>query len=68
VKVVASLKKTLAELAKGKALGGKYALLLILAFPCFRCARLSGWCIELLGVLHSIPRELVSLLVEFVIG
>jgi hypothetical protein len=62
------MKKTPAELAKGKVLGGKNALLLILAFPCFRCARLSGWCIELLGVLHGIPREFVGLLVEFVIG
>ena len=39
-----------------------------LAFPCFRCARLSRWCIKLLGVLQGIPRELVSLLAEFMIG
>jgi hypothetical protein len=68
VEVVASLKKTLAESAKGKVLSGQYPQLLLLAFPCFRCARLSRWCIKLLGVLQGIPRELVSLLAEFVIG
>jgi len=39
-----------------------------LAFPCFRVGRLSRCCIELLGVLQGIPRELVSLLAEFVCG
>jgi len=41
---------------------------LLLAFPCFRGGRLSRWCIELLGVLQGIPRELVRLLAEFVRG
>jgi hypothetical protein len=39
-----------------------------LAFPCFRFGRLSRCCIELLGVLQGILRELVSLLAEFVRG
>ena len=39
-----------------------------LAFPCFRYGRLSRRHIELLGVLQCIPRELVSLLAEFVSG
>jgi hypothetical protein len=39
-----------------------------LAFPCFRFGRFSRCCIELLGVLQGIPRELVSLLAEFVRG
>jgi hypothetical protein len=39
-----------------------------LAFLCFRVGRLSRCCIELLGVLQGIPRELVSLLAEFVSG
>ena len=38
------------------------------AFPCFRFGRLSRCRIELLGVLQGIPRELVSLLAEFVSG
>ena len=46
----------------------QYAQPLLLAFPCFRCARHSRWCIELLGVFQGIPRELVSLLAEFVSG
>jgi hypothetical protein len=39
-----------------------------LVIPCFRFGRLSRRCIELLGVLQGIPRELVSLLAEFVSG
>jgi hypothetical protein len=38
------------------------------AFPCFRFGRLSRCRIELLGVLQGFPRELVSLLAEFVSG
>jgi hypothetical protein len=40
----------------------------VLAFPCFRCGRLSRWCIELFGVLQGFPRELNSLLAEFMSG
>ena len=68
MEVVASLKKTLAESAKGKVLSGQYAQLLLLAFLCFHCGRLNCWCIKLLDVLQGIPRELVSLLAAFVTG
>ena len=68
MEVVASLKKTLAESAKGKVPSGQYAQFLLLAFLCFHCGRLSRWCIKLPGVLQGIPRELVSPLAEFVIG
>jgi len=39
---------------------------LLLGFSSFRCGGLGRWCIELLGVLQGISRELVSLLAEFV--
>jgi hypothetical protein len=41
---------------------------LLLALACFCWGRLGRLCIELLGVLQGISRELVSLLAEFVSG
>jgi hypothetical protein len=66
LEAVTSLKKTLVELLAGKSWADSVRNFYFLAFPCFSFGRLSGCCLQLLGVLHGIPRVLVSLLAEFV--
>jgi len=58
----------MAELAIGEVSGNRYTQLLLLALPCFRRGRLSRCRIQLFGVLQGFPRELESLLAEFMSG